>query len=641
MITFSKKKFFLAPLDSKHLTGLVLLTTFLFIFLLFNNVSFVSANGSYIEATGEIPVDDELNICGIDFSPSLWGFLTSPFNAALGTIISGVTFILKFVLKIIILSFGRILLFPASFGGFSLQPAVQTLWREVLNFANLGIILGIIAIAIATILRIEQYNWKRLLWKLLVVALLVNFSLVICGLFIDISNFFITYFLTAGGINNLWKIFNHIITKIACEFSGTPTAWNFTMGSLVSLILTVIFLSQFIGLLFIAAARIITIWLALILSPLAFISSAIPVLNKIYHAWRDHFTAALVNLPVIAFVIFIILIVLSNLSSYMKEENLGFENLLVYGILIILLMQAVLIVASQIGAKQMSTGYNWARGLTMAGLGMAGGWVGGNLVKAAIKSRHYERTAEALSRNTRLGPLLPAISSSMYRLKQGTVSAEYKKIKEQVESLRGHKPALESLFDSTTNSSVRMAILAAKAETGLDLRPNEEEFYLRIGGIRFAKSQEDRVITRTYPVFRPDNQRVPGQISLSELNERVLGALKNRKDAETINIRGNIRILQQRRPQDLTPFVTTLFRNIITVKEFSNLLRSIGESSDDRNQFINTINTALNIGQPGQPQTFNEWLKINNGELHRNILNPSVGERMLAGEVRRVFGIIP
>lgn len=75
------------------------------------------------------------------------------------------------------------------------SPAVQTGFSVSLAIANLGFILGIIIIALATIIRNQTYGIKQLLWKLVVMAILVNFGLVITapivGFASDMSNYFI------------------------------------------------------------------------------------------------------------------------------------------------------------------------------------------------------------------------------------------------------------------------------------------------------------------------------------------------------------------------------------------------------------------------------------------------------------------
>ncbi len=68
------------------------------------------------------------------------------------------------------------------------SPIVLKGWEIVLSFTNLGFVLAIIVIAFATIFRVQSYAMKQVLWKLIVAALLVNFSLVIAGAFIDVAD---------------------------------------------------------------------------------------------------------------------------------------------------------------------------------------------------------------------------------------------------------------------------------------------------------------------------------------------------------------------------------------------------------------------------------------------------------------------
>ena len=68
------------------------------------------------------------------------------------------------------------------------QPIVIIGWQIVLGLVNLGFVLAIIMIAFATIFRMQSYAMKQTLWKLIVAALLVNFSLVIAGAFINIAD---------------------------------------------------------------------------------------------------------------------------------------------------------------------------------------------------------------------------------------------------------------------------------------------------------------------------------------------------------------------------------------------------------------------------------------------------------------------
>ena len=72
-------------------------------------------------------------------------------------------------------------------------------WRVVRDLTNMFIVLGFVVIGIATILRIREYEARKILIPLIAIALLVNFSRVFCGLIIDGSNIIMDHFLTQGG----------------------------------------------------------------------------------------------------------------------------------------------------------------------------------------------------------------------------------------------------------------------------------------------------------------------------------------------------------------------------------------------------------------------------------------------------------
>jgi hypothetical protein len=72
---------------------------------------------------------------------------------------------------------------------------VQTGFSVVLAIANLGFVLGIIIVALATILRRETYGVKSLLWKIVIMAIFVNFALVVATPIINFSSSLTNYFL--------------------------------------------------------------------------------------------------------------------------------------------------------------------------------------------------------------------------------------------------------------------------------------------------------------------------------------------------------------------------------------------------------------------------------------------------------------
>jgi hypothetical protein len=72
---------------------------------------------------------------------------------------------------------------------------VKTGWTITRDFSNMFFILFMVIIAFATILRFERYGIKKLLPKVIGVALLINFSLVLCSVVIDFSNITANFFI--------------------------------------------------------------------------------------------------------------------------------------------------------------------------------------------------------------------------------------------------------------------------------------------------------------------------------------------------------------------------------------------------------------------------------------------------------------
>ncbi|MBU4348116.1 hypothetical protein KJ671_01235 [Patescibacteria group bacterium] len=75
------------------------------------------------------------------------------------------------------------------------NPVVEIGWEITRDIANLGFVLLIIIIAFGTILRNESFQAKKTLPKLIIAALLINFSILIAGMALDIAGIFMNFFL--------------------------------------------------------------------------------------------------------------------------------------------------------------------------------------------------------------------------------------------------------------------------------------------------------------------------------------------------------------------------------------------------------------------------------------------------------------
>jgi hypothetical protein len=114
------------------------------------------------------------------------------------------------------------------------SPMVQTGFSICLALTNLGFVLGIIIVAIATILRSQTYGAKQILWKLVIMAILVNFGLVITRPIVALSDSMTNYFMIqAGGGGTLDSSTNLALTmmnSVSPQLFNTPplSAQNFS-----------------------------------------------------------------------------------------------------------------------------------------------------------------------------------------------------------------------------------------------------------------------------------------------------------------------------------------------------------------------------------------------------------------------------
>lgn len=175
----------------------------------------------------------------------------------------------------------------------TVNPAVALGWPIVRNFANIIIVLGFITIAVATILRIKEYEAKQLLAKLVIVALLVNFSLVICGFVIDVSTITINFFLTGDSdwVNDFvdTEALDRTI-RLALNIVSTTPIMNFlgqVSGNIFYNVISSVILSLYICLFLF---RIIALWILVILSPLAFVCYVFPITKSaVFDKWWSNF----------------------------------------------------------------------------------------------------------------------------------------------------------------------------------------------------------------------------------------------------------------------------------------------------------------------------------------------------------------
>lgn len=218
----------------------------------------------------------------------------------IGWIIAAIGLILALVLKALVL--------VAQYSNFIASPAVTNGWVIVRDLCNMFFVLILLIIAFATILGIEKYNYKKWLPKLILMAILINFSKTICGVLIDFAQVIMLTFvnafkdIAAGNlISNLGL--TNIMTLAKSEAS--VGFWQIVGAYVLGLIYIIIALVVVTTMLAILVMRIVMLWIYIVLSPLAYLLASFPDGAKYSSQWWSEFTKNLIVGPVLAFFIWL------------------------------------------------------------------------------------------------------------------------------------------------------------------------------------------------------------------------------------------------------------------------------------------------------------------------------------------------
>lgn len=214
-------------------------------------------------------------------------------------------FVLKFVIEI------------GGYNGYLDSQAVTVGWVMVRDVVNMGFVVILLVIAFGTILGLEQYEWKKMIVKFILAAILVNFSRTICGLIIDAAQVVMITFVngvaaTAGG--NLIGAFHAdkimSLSNDATSIGLDPQA--VFVASTAALMFTVMMLVTMSIYLIILLFRMISLWVLIVLSPMAFVASVIPQTQKYASEWWKEFINNVISGPLLIFFLWLAFVTLGS-----------------------------------------------------------------------------------------------------------------------------------------------------------------------------------------------------------------------------------------------------------------------------------------------------------------------------------------
>lgn len=194
-------------------------------------------------------------------------------------------------------------------GGFVNIGAVVKGWRLVRDICNMFFALILVIIALATVLKIEAYDWKRMLPKLILNAVLINFSKSIAGVFTDFATVAMATFggsftstmgkamLTGFGMSSDLLGVSEVDENDTERTDPGTLLVAFVAAAIMLILFTIIALVFLVTLIF----RIVMLWFLIVLSPLAYITRILPQTEKYSHQWWEMFGRFVVVGPLVTF----------------------------------------------------------------------------------------------------------------------------------------------------------------------------------------------------------------------------------------------------------------------------------------------------------------------------------------------------
>ena len=265
-------------------------------------------------------------------------------------------------------------------------------WTSVRDIANMFIVLGFVVVGIATALRFKEYESKKLLPPLIILALIINFSGLFCGVIIDASNIAfksaaagsstfstniyssMAYCLdgtpkTDGGSKNASPVLNDALAKTSPE--------KFFGLAIESGLIWMAYTGTFIYMAVLLIARYVMLAILYILSPLAFLCWVFPPTKKLWTMWWENFLKwAFIGVAGG----FFLGIGASVLSGFITSNT---EGITVFSLLVVLMF---FFIGFKITTKTSAMGAGAVIGLTAGAIGFATGAVGGVATKAGMAS---------------------------------------------------------------------------------------------------------------------------------------------------------------------------------------------------------------------------------------------------------------
>lgn len=202
------------------------------------------------------------------------------------------------------------------YNSFSTAPVVQAGWAIVRDTVNMFFVIILIIIAFGTIFGHKKFQWQQQVPRLLIFAIVINFSKTLAGIMIDFGQVIMLTFanalreIAAGNFIELFGL--NEVYKLTESNPGNPTGnFDLFLTSLASVGVLLWVITILLMMFAILIYRVVALWILIVLAPLAWFAGGAQDLlsSNAYADWWKQFKCLVAIGPVITFFLWLALAV--------------------------------------------------------------------------------------------------------------------------------------------------------------------------------------------------------------------------------------------------------------------------------------------------------------------------------------------
>lgn len=216
-------------------------------------------------------------------------------------------------------------------------------WNIIKELCNFVLIIILLFIAFGTILRVESYNYKYLLVKLVVAALLINFSGVIAGIILDFSHIIMGSNIFSEKMTDIGRILQENskviesfqqnadlsdlrgVSEELAKNNITRTISRVNVNLILASVLMFILGISILSVALFLIIRTVSLWFLFTLSPLAFVLHILPHTRIASLKWWDAFLRNVFSGPLLFFFLYLTVSISKKMDIY-SNSVLGSRN---------------------------------------------------------------------------------------------------------------------------------------------------------------------------------------------------------------------------------------------------------------------------------------------------------------------------